>query len=66
MRGGGKPGHVQPNLSDHRGGADDPETRDFNETLHGIPERVDHLLDRILELADIGTQRIDPTQHLRQ
>jgi hypothetical protein len=28
-----------PNLSDHRGGADDPETGDIDETLHGIPER---------------------------
>ncbi len=52
--GGGEPGHVQPDLGDHRGRTDGPETGDLIQALHGVNERGDHLLDRGVEFGDVG------------
>lgn len=66
MAGGGEAGHVQPDLGDHRGRGDGPETGDLIDALHGVDEWDDHLLDRGVEFGDVGGEGVDAGEHLGQ
>jgi hypothetical protein len=56
---GGEAAHVQPDLGDDHRGGDRADAGDLIEAGRCLDERGDHLLDRGVELGDVGVEGVD-------
>lgn len=66
MCGGRDPGHVEPYFRDDHAGVGRADPGDGFQTLHGVSERGDLVLDLDLDLRDVDVDRVDPGEHLGQ